>query len=121
MKGTGPALAQPQSWTEAFSLSLHWEAQEGHWPSIISLQTYMFHEEGTPTHARLFSRVCCSRTRGNSSKLKKGKFRLDIREIFFTVWVVRHWHRLSKEVVDTPPLQTPKVRLDRARNILMEL
>ena len=26
--------------------------------------------------------------------------------------VVRHWHRLLREVVDAPSLQTPKVRLD---------
>jgi len=30
------------------------------------------------------------------------------------VRVVRHWHRLPREVVDTPSLETPKARLDRA-------
>jgi len=29
----------------------------------------------------------------------------------FTTRVVRHWHRLPREVVDAPSLQTPKVRM----------
>ncbi|KFQ29459.1 hypothetical protein N332_12051, partial [Mesitornis unicolor] len=40
-------------------------------------------------------------------KLKDGKK-------FFTVKVVRHWHRLPREVVDSPSPEAFKARLDRA-------
>jgi len=68
---------------------------------------------------RLFGRVCCDKTRGNGFKLKEGRFRVDIGRLF-TIKVVRHWHMLPREVVDTPSLETSKVRLehpDRAGSV----
>jgi len=46
---------------------------------------------------------------------------LDIWKKFFTILVVRHWHRLPSEAVDTPSLETLKVRLDGALSNLMWL
>jgi len=63
---------------------------------------------------KLFSRLCCNRTKGNGFKLKEGSFRPDIRKKFFTMRVVKHWNRLPREVVDAPSLETLKVRLDGA-------
>jgi len=70
---------------------------------------------------KLFSRACCDRTKGNSFKLKEGRFRLDIRKTFFTMRVVRHWHRLPRKVADAPSLETFKARLDGDLSDLIEL
>ena len=59
------------------------------------------------------------RTRGNGFKLKEGRFRLDIRKTSFTVRVVRHWNRLSSDMVDAQSLETFKVSLDEALGNLM--
>jgi len=66
-----------------------------------------------------FSRACCDRTRGNGFKLKEDRFGLDIRKNFFTVRVVKHRHRLPREVVDAPSLESLKVRLDGALSNLI--
>ncbi|KFW61814.1 hypothetical protein AS28_03283, partial [Pygoscelis adeliae] len=54
----------------------------------------------------------------NGFKLREGRFRLDIRKEFFTLRVVKHWHRLPREVVDAPSLETFQVRLDGALSSL---
>jgi len=63
---------------------------------------------------KLFRKARCNKTNGNSFKLKKGRFRLDIRKAFFTMRVVKLWNRLPREVVDAPSLEIFKVRLDGA-------
>jgi len=60
------------------------------------------------------SKACCDRTRGNGFKLKDGR-----RKTFFMMRMVKHWHRLLREVVDPPSPETFKVRLDGALSNLI--
>ena len=53
--------------------------------------------------------------------MKQGRFRLNIRKKFFTLRVVRPWHRLPREVFDAPSLETLKARLDGALSTLIRL
>jgi len=58
------------------------------------------------------------RTPGNGMKLHQGKFRLDVRNRFFTQRVIGHWNRLSREVVTAPSLSEFK---DHLNDILSDM
>jgi len=45
--------------------------------------------------------------------------RLDSRKKFFAMRVVKHWHKLPREVVEVPSLETFKARLDGALSNLV--
>jgi len=44
---------------------------------------------------------------------------MDIRKTFFSMRVVKHWHRLPREVVDASSLEAFKARLDGALSSLV--
>jgi len=57
---------------------------------------------------------------GIGFKLRQGRFRLDIREKFFAVRVVRHQTRLPREAVAAPSLAMFKARLGLEQPDLVE-
>jgi len=52
--------------------------------------------------ADLFSLVSSDRTHGKGSELCQGGFRLNIRKHLFIEWVVKHWNRLLRGLVNAP-------------------
>ena len=52
-------------------------------------------------------------------KLREGRFGLDIRKKLCNMRVVKHWHRLPREAVEAPSLETFKARLDGALSNLV--
>ncbi|KFP71617.1 hypothetical protein N310_11453, partial [Acanthisitta chloris] len=81
--------------------------------SLITVFQYL---KGTckRVEEELFTRTCSDRTRANGFKLKEVAFRLDIREKFYSVRVLKIWNRLPREVIDSPSLEVFKARLDGA-------
>ena len=51
--------------------------------------------------------------------LKEGRFKLDIRQKFFSHRVAKHWSKLHREVVDAPSPEVLKARLDGALGSLI--
>jgi len=82
---------------------------------LIALYSFLRRgsEEGG---ADLFPLVPSAGTHGNGSKLRQGRFRVDIRKHCLTTRVVKHWNRLPREVVDAPSLSVSKRHLDNALN-----
>ena len=61
--------------------------------------------------ARLFLVVHSNRTRSNGLKLVHRKFCTNVQKNF-TIRVMEHWHRLPREVVESPSMEIFKTHLD---------
>ena len=79
--------------------------------NVINVSNYL--KRGCKDNrARLFSVVPSDGTRDNGHKLKHRRLPLTIKKHFFTVKVTNHWHRLPREVVESPFLEIFKSHLD---------
>ena len=66
-----------------------------------------------PPPVIFFYQVTSDRMRRSGLRLHQGRFRLDTGDNFVTERVVKHWNRLSTEVVESPSLEVFK-RVDVA-------
>lgn len=57
--------------------------------------------------AEFFFLVSSDRKHGNGSQLCQGRLRLDIKNYFSILRLVKHWNGLPKELVDGPWLSVP--------------
>lgn len=76
------------------------------------LAVYNFLKESNVGEGADLPLLTSYRIQGNGLKLCQGKFRLEVREKFFTGRVVGHWNRLSREVVMAPCLSEFKECMD---------
>jgi len=56
--------------------------------------------------------VPSDRTRGSGHKLKQRNLQLNMRKNFFPLRVMEPWHRLPREVVESPSLEIFQTHLD---------
>ena len=108
-------LTQEESLRELRLLSLKIRWLQG---DLINLYKYVM-GESKEEGARLISEVPSDRTRGNGHKLKHRRLPLNTRKHPSTRSVVELWHRLPREVVESPSLEILKSHLDTVLGSLL--
>ena len=89
------------------------------WGDLIAAFQYRkgaYKQEGS----QFFEWADNDRTRGNGFKLREGRFRLDVRGMFFSMRVVRCWNSCPERLwMPRPSLEVFKARLDGALGSLI--
>lgn len=75
---------------------------KGLWGPVSHFPILMYKRAYKKDGDSLFSRVCCNRARADGFRLKQMRFRLDTGKKLFAVRVVRHWHRMPRELIEAP-------------------
>lgn len=88
---------------------------EGH----INVLNYVKGGCNKDDRTRVFSVVHSDRTRDSRHYLRHRRFPLNIKKHFFTVRVTNHWHRLSRELMESPSLEIFKRLLKVAPDKLL--
>lgn len=86
---------------------LSWTAQVSFWKGLAHVGQLGYNPAG-------FSRARCNRKWNNGSKLKEGRFTLDLRKKQFMIRMAKHWHRLCGEVMAAPSREIFEAKLDGA-------
>jgi len=62
-----------------------------------------------------------NRTRGHSAKIKKNRYRTDLRKHFFSVRVVNRWNSIKEHTIQANDIISFKRHLEKERNTRMDL
>ncbi|KAJ7411172.1 hypothetical protein WISP_103903 [Willisornis vidua] len=65
----------------------------------------------------LFSQATVTGSENTSLKMDQERFRLNIKGKFFMKNVAKHWNRLFRELLESPPLEELKKQLDVALSV----
>jgi len=79
---------------------------------LANVHKYLMGGRDEDEAERLFPVVPTEKTRGNEHKRNKKKLNLNTRKHFFTARETEQWHRLPREVVESPSLEVFKSQLD---------
>lgn len=82
------------------------------------MQLFSTEKEPTVKMGRNSLSECSDRTRANNFKLKRGKFRLNIKKLL-TVMVLRHQYRLPGKAADVLSLEVFEAKLNGALSNLL--
>lgn len=99
-------------WSRNNALTNMFGLEKKGWDETSLLSTTTWKEIAVRWMMLFFPQLTCDRMQRNDLKMHQGKFRLDIRNNFFMVGVIKHCKCLPKEVMEMPSLEVFQSHLD---------